>query len=105
RGLWRRKARRLGELGLLRRLRRGARNFAEAGEGGRLVDPAVEDRGPPLDAFHDHIAALQAGLSSKLGGGKVDGHWGRPPFPPALWARSMPSGPDGLNISFGWILG
>src|SRR5690242_13760995 len=64
----------LGGLGLLG-LRWGrARNFAQAGEEEGLVDATVEDRNPPLAAFDDHVAALQAGLSCKLGGGEVNCH-------------------------------
>src|ERR1700733_830006 len=72
----------LGGLGLLG-LCRGARDLAQAREEQGLVDPTVEDRNPPLAAFHDHVAALQAGLSCKLGGGEVNGHWSGPPLPPA----------------------
>ena len=48
--------------------------LTKTGKEERLVDSTVEDRDPPLAALDDDVAALESGLSRKLGGGEVNCH-------------------------------
>jgi hypothetical protein len=48
--------------------------LAQAREEEGLVDPTVEDRDAQLETLHDHVSALQSGLTCKLSGRQVIGH-------------------------------
>ena len=49
----------------------GCRELSQRGDEQRLVDPAVEDRDPQLDAPCDHLLALHVDLARQLRGRQV----------------------------------